>query len=140
MTRAVLDTNVIVSGIIKGHSPPGRILAALFKGRFTAVSSAVLLTEVSRVLAYPKIRDKYHLAPQVSEAILTSLALLSDIVSVPHTPKLTRDPQDDPLLACALHGEADFVVSGDSDILILKEFHRIRLVTPQNFLKLLNPS
>ena len=135
--RAVLDTNVIVSGIIKGHSPPGRILAALFKGRFTAVTSAALLTEVSRVLAYPKIRDKYHIAPQASEAILTSLALLSDIVPVPHVSRVTRDPQDDLVLACAVHGEAGFVVTGDSDILVLKEFRGIRLVTPQDFLKLL---
>ena len=135
MTRAVLDTNVIVSGIIKGHSPPGRILAALFKGRFTSVTSAALLTEVSRVLAYPKIRNRYHLSQQASEAILNSLALLSDIVSVPHTSRITRDPQDDPVLACAAEGQADFLVTGDSDILILKGFRGIRLVTPRDFLK-----
>ena len=137
MIRAVLDTNVIVSGIIKGHSPPGQILAALFKGRFTAVTSAHLLAEVSQVLTYPKIRDKYHLTSQSTEAILTSLALFSDVIPVPHVAKLTRDPQDDLVLACAIHGNADFVVTGDSDILVLKEFRRIQLVTPQNFLRLL---
>ncbi len=136
MTRAVLDTNVIVSGIIKGGSPPGRILALLFKGRFTSVTSGPLMTtEVSRVLDYPKIRNKYHVSPQVSENILVSLALLSEIVPTPAIPRMSRDPKDDHLLACAAHGRANFIVTGDKDLLVLEEFQGIPVVTPESFLK-----
>ena len=138
MIRAVLDTNVIVSGIIKGDSPPGHILALLFKGRFTAVISPPLLSEVSRVLAYPKIRDKYHLNPQVSQTILTSLILLSDLVPSSPPPEAGRNPEDDYLLACAAQGRADFIVTGDSDLLVLREFQGIPLITPQTFLKRLH--
>lgn len=135
MTRAVLDTNVIISGIIKGDSPPGRILALLFKGRFTSVTSAPLMTEVSRVLDYPKIRNKYHVSPQVSENILVSLALLSEIVPAPRVPRTSRDPKDDHLLACAAHGRANFIVTGDEDLLVLREFQGISVVGPESFLK-----
>jgi len=135
VTRAVLDTNVIVSGIIKGDSPPGRILALLFKGRFTSVTSAPLMTEVSRVLDYPKIRNKYHVSPQVSENILVSLALLSEIVPTPTVPRMSRDPEDDHLLACAAHGRANFIVTGDEDLLVLREFQGISVVAPGSFLK-----
>lgn len=138
MTRAVLDSNVIVSGIIKGGSPPGRILALLFKGRFTSVTSAPLMTEVSRVLDYPKIRNKYHVSPQVSENILVSLALLSEIVPTPAIPRMSRDPKDDHLLACAAHGRANFIVTGDKDLLVLEEFQGIPVVTPESFLQWLS--
>lgn len=139
MTRAVLDTNVIVSRIIKGNSPLGRILALLFKGRFTSITSAPLMMEISRVLDYPKVRNKYHVSPEVSENILVSLALLSEIVPTPAVPRTSRDPEDDPLLACAAHGRANFIVTGDEALLVLEEFRGIPIIAPEGFLKHLGP-
>lgn len=138
MTRAVLDTNIIVSGVIKGDSPPGRLLAALFEGRFAAVTAAVLVAEVARVLAYPKIRRRYHVTADAAERIVTSLALFSDPIELPSIAwRASRDPADDLFLACAIGGHAHYVVTGDHDLLVLKTFREVRLVTADAFLKTL---
>jgi putative PIN family toxin of toxin-antitoxin system len=138
LIRALLDTNVIVSGIIKGNSPPGRILEALFEQRFVGVSSEYVLEEVTRALAYPRISQKYRVSRERAEAVTASLALLLDLVKptgLAH--RLSRDPKDDPLLACAAQGGADYLVTGDNDLLALKAFRGIRIVSPSAFLGLL---
>ena len=138
MIRAVLDTNVIVSGILKGNSPPGRLLGALLNGRFQAVTSAGLLSEVTRVLAYPKIRERYRVHPEAAEAVVELLTLLSDQVEPQRVSwRASRDPKDDPFVACALQGDADYIVTGDQDLLTLKAFRGVQMVTAETFLKLL---
>ena len=138
MIRAVLDTNVIVSGVIKKDGPPGRILAALFHKQFIAITSSVLLSEVARVLAYPKIADRYHISPEKADAILSALTIQSHwIQPPPFSVKASRDPSDDIFLAHALHGNASFLVTGDNDLLQLKEFRGIRIVASDIFLQAL---
>lgn len=138
MIRAVLDTNVIVSGIIKGNGPPGRILAALFRSEFMAVNSSVLLEEMERVSTHPRIRQRYGITPEIAEAVVKSLTFLSDLVELTNVSwRTSRDPGDDLFLVCALEGNAEVVVTGDQDLLTLGAFRGVRLVTPQAFLKLL---
>lgn len=138
MIRAVLDTNVVVSGIIKGNGPSGRILASLFQGRFVAVTAAELLDEAARALAYPRIRQKYRIGIKEAEEVVASLALLSDRIELSGvTWRASRDPEDDSFLACAVQGQADVVVTGDKDLLTLGTFQGIRILTAQAFLKLL---
>ena len=139
MIRAVLDTNVIVSGIIKGNSPPGRILEALFQRHFIPVTTEPILAEIARVLTYPKIRQRYHIGSEEVEHVLSALTLHSDFIHLPHFSwKLSRDPDDDLFVACAIEGGADYLVTGDQDLLTLKVFREIQLVTPETFLRLLN--
>ena len=134
MIRAVLDANVIVSGAIKGESPPGRVLEALFKQRFTAVTTPALLMEVARVLAYPKISRKYHVSEDRAEALVTSLVLLSEVLSLQRVPsRLSRDPHDDLVLACAVQGQADYVVTGDADLLTLRAVRDIPILSAAAF-------
>ena len=52
-------------------------------------------------------------------------------------PGVTRDPKDDPVVACAVEGGAGFIVSGDQDLLVLRTYKRVRMVTPRDFLALL---
>ncbi len=138
MTRAVLDTNVIVSGILKKESPPGRLMEALFEGRFVAVTASALLEELVRVLVYPRIRQRYRIREEESEAVVAALTLLADLVELPKVSwKASRDPDDDPFLICALKGRAEYVVTGDQDLLTLSSFRGVELITPESFLKLL---
>ncbi|CAH1090963.1 putative toxin-antitoxin system toxin component, PIN family [Candidatus Nitrotoga sp. 1052] len=51
---------------------------------------------------------------------------------------ISRDPDDDAVLACALAAQADFIVSGDADLLVLKQFQEIRIVTPDQAVKMIN--
>lgn len=136
MIRAVIDTNVLVSGSIKGGSPPAKILQAWRKGKFILVTSESILNEVSRVLNYRKIKTKYHLRKKDIEGLLFALYLGSDVT--PDRLKvniITQDPEDNKFISCALEGQADYIVTGDEHLLRIKEYKGINVVTAHEFLK-----
>jgi putative PIN family toxin of toxin-antitoxin system len=132
--RAVLDTNVLVSGLIGEHSPPRQIVDAWLDGRYTLVTSLYQIEELHHVLTYPRIARQVRLADSELEMIL--VALLSQAEVVPgrlHLPGVTRDPKDDPLVACAQEGGAGYIVSGDQDLLALSDYEGIQVVSPRQF-------
>jgi len=132
--RIVLDTNVFVSGLMGVGSPPRQIVDAWLDDRFTLVTSLYLVAELTHVLSYPRIADRIQVSSAQIERILT--ALLSQTVIVPGKVKLpgvTRDPKDDAVVACAVEGKADCIVSGDKDLLVLGTYQGIQVVTPSQF-------
>lgn len=137
--KAVLDTNVVVSGVIKEEGPPGQILRLLLQERkFTAITSLEILAEIREVLGREKIR-KYH--GWTDEQIDTFVALLY-AQSVVTEGKLTvhiitKDPQDNKLLACAQEGNVEYLVSGNDHLLELKSHEGTQIITPATFLALL---
>lgn len=136
MIRAVLDTNTIVSGI--GWSgPPQAILNAAIQEKFVLLLSTDLLDELRRVLAYPRLR--FLPQTQVREV----LALLPHIaITVEPEERIAvvrRDPSDNRVLECAVAGEATHIVTGDKDLLDLKSFRNIPIMTPAVFLRILRP-
>ena len=136
--RAVLDTNVLVSGLISDYSPPRQLVDAWLNGQYILVTSLYQVEELNHVLAYPRIASRLRLSD--AEVGLILAALLSQGQVVPgalQLPGVTRDPKDDPLVACAVEGAADYRVSGDRDLLDLGETEKIRMVTPRQFLEIL---
>jgi putative PIN family toxin of toxin-antitoxin system len=136
--RAVLDTNVLVSGLVAEQGPPRQIVDAWLEGRYTLVTSLHLVEELIHVLSYPRVAECLRL----DEAELAAIpaALLSQAEVTPgrlHLPGVTRDPKDDAIVACAKEGEADYIVSGDQDLLTLGEYEGIRVVTPRRFVEIL---
>jgi putative PIN family toxin of toxin-antitoxin system len=136
MLRVVVDTNVIVSGILSQTGAPSAILNAWREQRFLLLSSPDIAAEVRSVLGYPRIRKKYPLSDEEIGQVITLLerdALLvpggSDVAgSVP------VDPKDEMFLACALDGEADVIVSGDHHLLDLGTYRDIPIMTARQFL------
>jgi putative PIN family toxin of toxin-antitoxin system len=135
MIRAVIDTNVVVSGLIKPASPCGRILRALQHRAFVIIVSPELLKELSSVLQYPKIQTKYGIDRGVREALFAIIALRGDLVTPEERVRVCRDRDDDRILEAALAGKANYIVSGDVDLRGLKRFRGIRTVSPKGFLK-----
>ena len=136
--RAVLDTNVLVSGLVAEGGAPRQILDAWLEDRYTLVTSLYLVEELVHVLSYPRIAKRLKLSEGEMATIL--VALLSKAVVTPGhlwLPGVTRDPKDDAVVACAKEGEADTIVSGDQDLLVLNEYDRIQVVTPRRFLEIL---
>jgi len=136
--RAVLDTNVLVSGLVAEHGPPRRVLDAWLEGRYNLVTSLYLVEELIHVLSYPRIARRLCLDEEELAAILA--ALLSKAEVTPGylcLPGVTRDPKDDAVVACAKEGDADYIVSGDQDLLVLGEYEGIRVVTPHRFVEIL---
>jgi uncharacterized protein len=131
--RAVLDVNVVVSGLLSRDGAPAAVLRALDDGEFDAVASPKLLAELTRALAYPKLRR--HITASDAEVILQWFAGTVTILADPGPPSVhSADAEDDYLIAlAATHGAA--LVSGDKHLLALEA--KIPVFTTVAFLSLL---
>jgi len=139
--KVVLDTNIFVSGLLSSKGPPRQIIDAWLDEHFALVTSLYLVGELAHVLAYPRIAERIRLKEAEVDAILA--ALLSQAEMAPgelELPGVTRDPKDDAVVACAVESEADYIVSGDQDLLVLGEYGRIEVVTPRRFVEILEGS
>ena len=136
MAKVVLDTNVFVSALLTRKSPPAQILDAWKRGLFTLVVSPVLVEEILRVLRYPKIRNKYQITEEDVEALLSLLKQEAFWVqgSAAVEGAIPEDPDDEHILATALEGEADVIVSGDEHLLQLHHFRHVPIMSPREFL------
>lgn len=136
--KVVLDTNVLISGLIVAQGPPRRILDAWVEGLFTLVTSLYQVEELVHVLTYPRVMERLHLDEEELAVILDALLSKAEVSSGQlHLPGVTRDPKDDFVVACAKEGEADYIVSGDQDLLVLGEYEGIQVVTPRQFVEIL---
>jgi putative PIN family toxin of toxin-antitoxin system len=135
--RAVLDTNLLVSYLLTHHPPIATIIDGfLAQDEFVMVTAPELLTELDRVLTYPKLQ-RYYTDEERTRFVALVMAL-GEVVDVPETiPRICRDPDDDRLIACAVVGEADVIVSGDNDLLALERVGDIPILTAAQFLAML---
>lgn len=131
---AILDTNVVVSGIFwKG--PPFQILRAWQQQRFRLAVSAVILDEYRRVLN--ELSEK-HASP-AADSIMDFIRLRANHVEpVAFKNKVCTDGDDDKFLEAAVAARANYVVSGDAALLRLKAHEGIQVVKPAEFLRLLS--
>jgi putative PIN family toxin of toxin-antitoxin system len=128
----------LVSGLIAGQSPPAQIVDAWLDRRFALVTSIYQVEELNHVLAYPRIASRIRLEPEEVETILAGLLLQAEIVPGDLAlPGVTRDPKDDPIVACALEGQAGYIVSGDKHLLALKAYEAVKVATPRQFVAIL---
>lgn len=131
--RVVLDTNVLISGFIYPGSVPGRIVRAWRDARFELVMSKEQLTEIARVLTYPKIARILRWKRDKIERLLKQLYLRSIMVEIEASTTIEslRDPDDSPILLSLVAADAERLVTGDRDLLALREHYPI--VTPAEF-------
>ena len=132
--RIVLDTGVLVSGLIRPRGTIGDIIRALRGGRFTAIYSTPIMVEVIDVLGRAKFRIKYHIQPEDSTALVNLVRLRGELVIPKREVTACRDPKDNKFLEAALAGEADAVVTGDDDLLVLHPFEDVDILRPAEFL------
>lgn len=130
--RVVLDTNTLVSGLISPGGPPRRLLDGARTQAFELCSSATLLAELLDVLSREKFATRLAqtgLTPQGIVGELRRLATMAAPQAVPRV--IEHDADDDHVLACALAGQADLIVSGDKHLLGLGgQYEGIRIVAP----------
>ena len=135
--RAVLDANVYVRAAVRPEGPPGQIIRRFLRGgAFEIVMSQAIVEEVLRALTYPKVR-KYIRPGLDPELWFEDIVVLSHLVAGEYEVEgASKDRDDDKYIAAAIEGRAGFVVAGDSDLLDLKEYDGIRIVSPRVFLDL----
>ncbi len=138
MLKAVLDTNVIISGLISHGGAPYRALEAWRRGDFLLFTSPALLDELLDVLARPFFREKRGIADsdlaRIRHLFETDASCVQPQVQLG---VIQADPDDDRVLECALAGGVDFVVSGDRHLLSVREYQRIPIITVVQFLEIL---
>ena len=133
--RVVCDTNVIVRAIIKPTGSVGPVVTNWRQGRYTLLYSTETLAELARILFEDRITRRYHLRPTELQDFIALIARDGVMVEPQTEVTVCRDKDDNKFLALATEAKADFLVTADGDLLILKEFRGVEIITPGAFLK-----
>ena len=135
--RAVLDTNVLLSGLL-WHGTPHALMEQVREGALGLVSSPALIAELARIVTRPKFGIALARSDTDPDRLLAELRLLVEIIEPAKLPApVSRDTDDDEVLALAVTARADFIVSGDGDLLVLGNYAGIPVVTPAQALAML---
>lgn len=130
--RVVLDTNVLLSGLMYPASTPGKVVHAWRVARFELVMTVEQLSEIGRVLNYPKIRKILGWDRATIEGFLKQLYLRTRLVDISGTAaSVPADPGDNFVLATLIASQAECLVTGDADLLALRD--RYPILTPAEF-------
>ncbi len=130
--RIVLDTNVLVSAVLFERGNEARILGYALEGGARPVSSLEILEEYREVLSRPK----FKLAPtQILAAFQTVLSLCEIVLEIRKARAECRDPDDQKVLDCATTARANLLVTGDKDLLVMRQVERTRIVSPGKAVK-----
>ena len=141
MMRIVLDTNVLVSAILSPRSASAQIIGLVLDDALNLAISRDILDEAYRIVRYPKLvrlMKKHSVTPEEVESVIERLSALSIVTPGELTlDVIHEDPSDNIILACAVEGEADFIISGDRHLTGLKEFNGITIINPATFIALI---
>jgi putative PIN family toxin of toxin-antitoxin system len=135
MLRAVIDTNVVVSALLRPKGAPAAILDSATSKRFRLFVSEALLEEYREVLA----REYLHLDQLRAARFIKALRDAATLVVPRKKVVVARDPDDNRVIECAVEAGADFIVTGNSRDFPL-QFHGVRIVAPRDFLVVLGSS
>lgn len=132
MPRAVLDTSCLVSYLLTAGDIMHKVVAHWRAGTVVLLSSPALRTELGQVLNRPAIRARSTLD---LDAFVRGYERFTEYVPPPaFVPHICRDPKDDMLIACAVAGRADYLVSSDLDLLSIRRHADLPIVNPGQFL------
>ncbi len=127
--KLVVDTNVLVSAFLwKGT--PGQLIELAGEKECRLFTSRILIDELAEVLQCKKLAKQVQATGLTAAQMLRNYQKLATTVTARRlAQQVSRDADDDAVLACALAAQADLIVSGDDDLLVLKQFQGIRIVT-----------
>ena len=131
--RIVIDTNLFISALGWGGKPE-QIIDEVMHGKYKLVSSMKQFEELSAVLNYPK----FDFSDNQKQRFLLLITELSTIIKTKKKLKIADDEKDNMILEIANETNIDYIVTGDDDLLRLKEFKQTKIVTVSDFLNILN--
>ncbi len=140
--RVVIDTNLLISAIIVSGSMPDQLIRLWRDDRYSLITTHEIVEELTDVCNREIFKTTYSLFLERSSELINNLKLSAELVTpIPETEMLIhcRDPKDDKLLACALGGHATHLITGDKDLLVLKEkakLNHLTILTVNEFLDL----
>jgi uncharacterized protein len=128
----VIDTNIVISALNFGGNPKA-VLELARKNRIHNITSPFIINEVEKVLT-----QKFGWQIEVTREVLNDFRGFSHVVNPPETIAVIKYPPDNRILECAVAGRADCIISGDHHLTDLKTFEKIKIITPTEFLAILN--
>ena len=139
MLRAVVDTNILVSGFISPLSYPREIEKRWRNEQFALFTSPQIIDEIRRVLYLPRIRQKYSLSESDIRAFILAITYKASCTAGSLILSgVAPDPGDDKIISCAVEAQADFIVTGDKKFQQLEEYQKIRIINAESFIKILD--
>ncbi|MCD4784519.1 MAG: putative toxin-antitoxin system toxin component, PIN family [Candidatus Eremiobacteraeota bacterium] len=136
MIKIVLDTNVFISAIMSPDGTCAEILKEWSAGRFTLLVSGAILEELTRVMKYPGIAKIHKYS---NKEIMDFVQYIQDYSSIMtggiKIDVVKEDPADNAIIACAVEGKADYIISGDSHLLKIGSYQKISIVSPGDFMR-----
>jgi uncharacterized protein len=139
--RVLLDTNILISYLLSPNRDIAWVVEEAIRGGYRLLFPESLLGEVVE-----RARNKAYLAARIApEQVQELVSILSQVAEIipaitAEIPAVTRDPKDDYLLAYALVGQADYLVTGDMDLLVLEQIETTRIVTVRQFAEVISHS
>jgi uncharacterized protein len=135
--RLVIDTNILISALLAETSLPAYLISLWRQSCFDLLTSTEQLEEMIRVTRYPKIHER--LEPAHAGRLVNEMRSLARLVDDGPNLTVCSDPNDNYLLAIAVAGAADFLVTGDKrDLLRLNLYQGVKITTVRGFLTLTN--
>ena len=131
----VLDTNVIISSLLSAKGPPAEIMRRWEAGEFDVATSSALISELERVLTYPRVRKYLKYSGEEIDTFLKNLKATAIVIEPQITlDVIADDPDDNRVLECAVTGDATYIVSGNTHLVGLKTYEQIVVLNPVGFL------
>ncbi len=141
MIRAVLDTNTLVSAVINTpFSVSQEVYQNFINRKFVLIISPLILEELDEVI-HRKSVTKFHKRPDKElQEVIKDLTNMSYLVPGVTKIEVVRDSDDNMIVAAAIEGKADYIISRDGDLLDLKSYRGIKIITPEEFMGILRLS
>ena len=135
--RVVIDTSVLLRYLIKPSAATRELIENCWlEGQVQMVTAPELAAELADVLARDSMRKL--IKPEEGHVLLEAIGRLADsLAALGPVPAYTRDPKDDKFVACAIAGDASYLVTEDKDLLVLATLAGISMVTPYDFVNVL---
>lgn len=138
MIKAVIDTNILVSGIISPKASPAKIISSWQQREFILITSEEIIDELKEVFGYSRISKKYNLNQKIIDRYLRMFRAFAEVCRPKEKIKAIKvDPEDNKFLEAALVNDAEFIVSGDRHLLALKDFKGIKIIKAEEFVRII---
>ncbi len=126
--KIVVDTNVLISGVFFGGFPR-KILSSIVEKRISAVATTEIVDEYEEIVQEMVSRKQGHLNREILAPLIGALEMIEPVSDI----QISRDPDDDKFINCAKDARALYIVSGDKDLLVLRQYENIQIVTAKEF-------
>lgn len=136
LVRFVIDTNIFISALITQGTPPDLLYQAWKQGVFDVITSQAQLDEIKRVSAYERLQR--YFTPEDVVELLATIDTIAEVVTELPVVDYSPDPDDNLIIATAIAGGADYIVSGDKrHMLALKSVEDIAIITVREAIELI---